>query len=89
MILAASSAVNSGFMVRIINSLIGRGKNTSTEAGNGLMRGFTVGYAASAILGFITGTRIIPVILSINFLNAGILFIILKATGVLKSDTTV
>lgn len=84
MIITATSALNNGFTVRFINSLTAKGKHSTGQAGAGLMRGFTVGYAVSAILGFITGTRIIPVILAIHFLIAGAVFIILQITGVIK-----
>ncbi|MCR4813522.1 MAG: zinc-ribbon domain-containing protein [Lachnospiraceae bacterium] len=84
MIITATSALNNGFVARLVNSVTAKGKHATGQAGAGLMRGFTVGYAASAILGFITGTRIIPVILAIHFLIAGAVFIILQLTGVIK-----
>ena len=89
MIIAARAALNNGFRARILNSLTSKVKNATGQAGAGLMRGFTVGYAASAILGLITGTRIIPVILAIHFLIAGAVFIILQLVGVIKPKKAV
>lgn len=84
MVISATSALNNGFSVRIINSITSHGKNSAGPAGAGLMRGFAVGYAASAIFGIITGTRIIPVILALHFLFAGVVLVILTLVGVIK-----
>ena len=84
MVIAATSALNNGFLVRIINSITSHGKNSAGPAGAGLMRGFAAGYAASAILGIITGTRIIPVILALHFLFAGVILVVLTLVGVIK-----
>ena len=84
MIIAASAALNNGFRSRFINSLTSKMKYSTGQAGAGLMRGFTVGYTVSAILGFISGLRIIHVIFGIQFLIAGMIFIVLQLTGVIK-----
>ena len=85
MVIAADSALNNSFLVRIINSVFSFGKPVAGPAGAGLMRGSAVGYAISAVLGLITGTRIIPIILAVLFLNVGIIFLIIRLIVILTS----
>ena len=85
MVIAADSALNNSFLVRIINSVFSFGKPAAGPAGAGLMRGSAVGYAISSVLGLITGTRIIPIILAVLFLNVGIIFLIIRLIVILTS----
>jgi hypothetical protein len=85
MVIAADSALNNSFLVRIINSVFSFGKPVAGPAGAGLMRGAAVGYAISAVLGLITGTRIIPIILAVLFINAGVIFLIIRLIVILTS----
>ena len=89
MIITARAALNNGFRARFISSITAKTKNASGKEGAGLMRGFTVGYAASAIIGLITGIRIIHVILAVGFLIAGSVFIVLQLAGVIKTQKVV
>ena len=84
MIIAARSAANNGFLARFLTSLTAKAKFSSRQAGAGLMRGFAYGYGLSAILGLITGTRIIPIILAVLYMLLGGIFIILQLVGVIK-----
>ncbi len=83
MIVSARSAVNNGFLSRIIGSLI-PGKNAAGGAGLGLMKGYVIGFAISVFLGVVTGTRFIPILLSFPIILTGILLIILNLVGVIK-----
>ena len=80
--LAARAALNTGFMRRLLGSFT-KNKSTSHPNVSGLIRGLSVGFAASALIG-LSGVNLILVITGSVLFAGGIVMMILQATGVVK-----
>ncbi len=80
--LAARAALNTGFMRRLLGSFT-KSKSPSHPNVSGLIRGLSVGFAASALIG-LSGVNLILVITGSVLLVGGIVMMILSATGVVK-----
>ena len=80
--LAAKAALNTGFIRRLLGSFT-KSKSPSHPNVSGLIRGLSVGFAASALIG-LSGVNLILVITGSVLLVGGIVMMILQATGVVK-----
>ena len=81
--LAAKAALNNGFLKRLLGSFAPKGSKGASESINGVIRGLSVGFAASAIIG-LTGINLILIILGSLLVIAGGILWILQATGAIK-----
>ena len=81
--LAAKAALNNGFLKRLLGSFVPKGSKGASEGINGVIRGLSVGFAASAIIG-LTGINLILIILGFLLVIAGGILWILQATGAIK-----
>ena len=81
--LAAKAALNNGFLKRLLGSFVPKGSKGASESINGVIRGLSVGFAASAIIG-LTGINLILIILGSLLVIAGGILWILQATGAVK-----
>ena len=80
--LAARAALNTGFMRRLLGSFT-KSKSPSHPNVSGLIRGLSVGFAASALIG-LANINLILIIIGSLLLVGGIVMMILQATGVVK-----
>ena len=78
--LAARAALNNGFLRRLLGSFTKR-KSPSSPNVSGLVRGLSVGFAASALIG-LSNINLILIITGSVLLVGGIVMMILQATGV-------
>ncbi len=81
--LTAKAALNNGFLKRLLGSFVPKGSKGASEGINGVIRGLSVGFAASAIIG-LTGINLILIILGSLLVIAGGILWILQATGAIK-----
>lgn len=80
--LAARAALNNGFLRQLLGSFTKR-KSPSDPNVQGLIRGLSVGFAASAFIG-LSNINLILIIIGSLLLVGGIVMMILQATGVVK-----
>ncbi len=80
--LAARAVLNNGFMRRLLGSFT-KSKSPSHPNVSGLIRGLSVGFAASALIG-LSGVNLILVITGSVLFAGGIVMMILQAAGVVK-----
>ena len=80
--LAARAALNTGFMRRLLGSFT-KSKSPSHPNVSGLIRGLSVGFAASAFIG-LSGINLILIIAGSVLVVGGAVMMILSATGVVK-----
>lgn len=80
--LSARAALNTGFMRRLLGSFT-KSKSPSHPNVSGLIRGLSVGFAASALIG-LSGVNLILVITGSVLFAGGIVMMILQAAGVVK-----
>lgn len=80
--LAARAALNSGFLRQLLGSFTKR-KSPSNPNVSGVIRGLSVGFAASAFIG-LSNINLILIITGSVLLFGGIVMMILQATGVVK-----
>ncbi|MBQ3724094.1 MAG: zinc-ribbon domain-containing protein [Oscillospiraceae bacterium] len=80
--LAARAALNNGFLRQLLGSFTKR-KSPSDPNVQGLIRGLSVGFAASALIG-LSNSNLILIIIGSMLLVGGIVMMILQATGVVK-----
>ena len=80
--LAARAALNSGFLRRLLGSFT-KSKNASSSNVSGLVRGMSVGFAASAFIG-LSNINLILIVTGSMLLVGGVVMMILQATGVVK-----
>ena len=80
--LAARAALNNGFLRQLLGSFTKR-KSPSDPNVQGLIRGLSVGFAASALIG-LSNINLILIIIGSLLLVGGIVMMILQATGVVK-----
>ncbi len=80
--LSARAALSNGFLRRILGSLT-KSKSPSNPNVTGLVRGLSVGFAASALIGLI-GIKLILIIAGALLLVGGAVLIVLQAAGALK-----
>lgn len=80
--LAARAALNNGFLRRLLGSFT-RSKSPSNPNVSGVIRGLSVGFAASALIG-LANINLILIIIGSLLLVGGIAMMILQATGVVK-----
>ena len=84
--LAAKAALNNGFLKRLLGSFVPKGSKGASEGINGVIRGLSVGFAASAVIG-LTGINLILIILGSLLIVAGGILWILQATGAIKTGS--
>ncbi len=80
--LAARAALNNGFLKNLLGSLT-KSKSPSNPNVQGLIRGLSVGFAVSALIGLLN-INLILIITGSVLLVGGIVMMILQATGVVK-----
>lgn len=80
--LAARAALNNGFLKRLLGSFT-KSKSPSHPNVSGLIRGLSVGFAASALIG-LSGINLILIIAGSVLVVGGAVMMILSATGVVK-----
>ena len=80
--LAARAALNSGFLRQLLGSFT-KSKNASGPNVSGVIRGLSVGFAASALIGLSNINLILIIIGSVLLVGGGVMMI-LQATGVVK-----
>ena len=80
--LAARAALNNGFLKRLLGSFT-KSKSPSHPNVSGLIRGLSVGFAASVLIG-LSGINLILIIAGSVLVVGGAVMMILSATGVVK-----
>lgn len=81
--LAASAALNNGFLKRFFESFVYKGKAKTGPSISALIRGLTIGFTLAAFIG-LTGIKLILIILGAALLIGGIVLMILQKIGILK-----
>ena len=81
--LAARAALNNGFLRQLFGSFSSKGKEKAGPGAAGIIRGMSVGFAASALIG-LSGVSLILIITGSLLVVGGTVMMILQAKGVVK-----